>query len=742
VKKVLKRFLKWGIVIGLLVGLAIGGAGLFILNKYYKEIPDIEELIEGYAPSMPTTVYDRNENVIDILFTESRDVVKLKDVPDIAKEAFFAIEDKKFREHHGIHPKRVIGAIYANYKAGKTVQGASSITQQLAKNSFLTNERTMARKIKEAIITLEIERRYTKDEILEKYLNEINFGSGIYGIKTAAKQYFKKDVSELSLPEAAMLAGIPNRPERYNPRKRLNNSIERSHLILREMKKDGRITEGEYEEAKAHEFINEENLLEDFVPNENITVIYNKEKEDSVKYPDFTHIVVDYLIKDSGLVKRESREGKSEKQIEEIKRLEEIEESRVRNLIYSGGLKIHTTLDIRMQDEAKKIFDGYSLFKKRSYLNGGMVTVDPDNGHVISIVGGKDFKVGNFNRATQAKRQVGSSFKPFLYFYGILNGMETTTVIEDSFFSQGRWTPKNFGGNYYDNITLQNALDRSLNIVSIKILRKVGTKNFQDFVKEKINPNLQVPDNLTSALGSFEASPLEMATAFAIFSNGGYVVDPVFVTTVEDRNGNIIYSNEVKKEKRFDSIDTSVVTSMLSSSVIRGSSARAAVFTKDKKRIAQGGKTGTTNKNRTVWYVGITPDYVTAIYVGRDDNKQVASITGGTGAAPLWKSYYQNLINKGLYVPGEFSYLDNHLKNSELMRQYVDPKTGFLGSGGREYIVRTTGLQVEWASKYSKGGIAGVLGIGEDGFSSFGQEENVSGTTIKEDPIYDDLMNR
>ena len=740
-KKLIKKFLKWGILFGLLVGLTSGGGGLYVLNKHYKEIPDIEELIEAYAPSMPTTIYDRNNNVIDILFIESRDVVRLNELPPVVAEAFFAIEDKKFYEHHGIHTKRVIGALVANYKAGRTVQGASSITQQLAKNAFLTNERTLSRKIKEAIITLEIERRYTKDEILEKYLNEINFGSGLYGIKTAAKQYFKKDVSELSIAEAAMLAGIPNRPERYNPRRNLSTSIERSHLILREMRRDGRITEDQYEKAKNHQFINEENLPEDFIPNENTTVVYNREREDSVKYPDFTHIVVDYLLKNSGLVKRESRANKSEEQLEEIRRTEELEEEKLRNLIYSGGLKIHTTLDIRMQDEAKKTFDEYSLFKNRSYLNGGMVTIDPDNGHVISIVGGRDFKAGNFNRSTQAKRQVGSSFKPFLYFHAILNGMETTTVIEDSYFSQGNWTPRNFGGNYFDNITLQNALDRSLNIVSIKLLRRVGIKNFQEFVEE-INPSLQVPDNLTSALGSFEASPMDMATAFAIFSNGGYVVDPVFVTTVEDRNGNIIYTNEGRKEKKFDSIDTSVVTSMLSSSVIRGSSARASVLTRDKKRIAQGGKTGTTNRNRTVWYVGITPDYVTAVYVGRDDNGPVSNITGGTGAAPLWKNYYQNLIDKGLYSPGEFSYLDNHLRNSELMRQYVDPVTGFLASGGREYIVRTTGLQMEWGSKYSRGGIAGVLGISEDGYISFGEEENVSGTTITEDPIYTDLMNR
>ncbi|MGF6906868.1 transglycosylase domain-containing protein [Fusobacterium sp. PH5-44] len=740
-KKLIKKFLKWGIITVVLVTIIGGGVGIYILNKFYAELPDIEELIENYAPSMPTTVYDRNNNVIDILFTESRDVVSFKEVPDVATNAFLAIEDKKFYEHHGIHPKRVIGAIVANLKAGRTVQGASSITQQLAKNAFLTNERTLKRKILEAIITVEIERRYTKGEILEKYLNEINFGSGLNGIKTATKHYFKKDVSELTLAEAALLAGIPNSPGKYNPRRNIKNSMQRAHLVLREMKKDGRITEAQYEEALEHKFVNEKDLDENFVIVKDTTIIYDKVRESSIKYPDFTNLVVDYLINKSSLIKRENIEGKSQKEIEEIKEAEKLAENNLEKLIYSGGLKIYTTLDIKMQDEAKRTFDGYSLFKSRSYLNGGMITVNPNNGHVISIVGGKNFKSGNFNRAIQAKRQVGSSFKPFLYFFALLNGMETTTVIEDSYFSQGKWTPKNFGGNYFDNITLQNALDRSLNIVSIKLLRKTGTDKFQEFVK-KINPDINVPNNLTAALGSFEASPLQMATAFAIFSNGGYVVEPVFVTTVEDRNGNVIYTHEGKKSKTFDSIDTSVVTSMLSSSVARGSSARAAVVGRDKKRIAQGGKTGTTNRNRTVWYVGITPDYVTAIYVGRDGNEKVPNITGGTGAAPLWKNYYQNLINKGLYFPSEFSYLDNHLKNSELIKQYVDPKNGFVVSGGREYIVRATGLQLESAGKYSKGGIGGVLGIDESGFMSFGEEENIGGTTIKNDPIYEDLLNR
>ncbi|MDR1835250.1 MAG: penicillin-binding protein [Fusobacteriaceae bacterium] len=695
----------------LLSGAAVAGAGVFfLLDRYYKELPDIAELIENYTPSLPSMIYDRKGELIDTLYVETRDVIRIHEVPELTKNAFLSIEDKSFYAHHGVHIKRNIGAVVANMRAGRTVQGASSITQQLAKNAFLTQEKTMDRKIKEAIITFEIERRYTKEEIFEKYLNEVNFGSGLYGIKTASRQYFKKEVPELDIAESALLAAIPNRPERYNPRRHLDEAVKRARLIVQEMYADGRISAAQRDEALSREFINEDSLPAELVDPRWVTTVYNKEGGNSINYPDFTNMVTDFLT----TIFPEQ-------------------------LVMSGGLKIRTTMDRQFQELAKASFDSYSLFKQRPYLNGGMVTIDPNTGYVISMVGGRNFQSGNFNRATMARRQVGSSFKPFLYFTAILNGYETTTVIEDSFFSQGKWTPKNFGGNYSDNITLQNALDRSLNVVSIKILKQLGIETFQNLVK-KVNPQIRIPGDLTGALGSFEATPLQMAIAYSIFSNGGYVVKPVSVLSVEDRNGNILYQQDIHKEKTFDSIDTSVVTSMLVSSVRRGSSARAAVTTKEGKTIAQGGKTGTTNENRTVWYVGITPEYITAIYVGRDDNKPVPGITGGTGSAPLWNAYYKKIIDSGLYLPGEFVYLDNHLKNGELYMQNIDPVNGFASGGGRPYVVRSQGIQVEKEGKYS-GGIAGVLGIAIQGGLAFGEVEGQE-NTAKSDNLVDDILRR
>ena len=476
-------YLKIFLVVIFLGGVITSGAVFSLVYKYYKELPDISTLIEDYSPSIPTTVYDRKGRVIDVISREKRETAKFREIPQNLKNAFLAIEDKQFYSHHGIHYKRLLGAVVANVKSGAAVQGASSFTQQLARNAFLSHEKSIARKIKEALITFEIERKYTKDEIFEKYLNEIYFGAGAYGVKTAAEQFYKKDISQINLAEAALLAGIPNRPETYNPSKKLNNSLKRMRLILSEMYKDGMITKDEYDKAIAHKFYNEDNLPKDFVLDEDTTIVYNKRSEVEYNVPDFSGLVENIL-------------------------LENFDE----DLIYTGGLKVYTTLDLDMQKIAKETFENYSFFKKegREGLQGGMVTVDPNNGHVISIVAGKDFKAGGFNRATMAKRQLGSSFKPFLYFTALQNGYELNSVIEDRYLQYGKWIPKNYGNRYNKNLTLLTALDRSVNTVSIQLLDKVGISTVKRNVA-KLDADLKIPDDLTASLGSFENTPLQHA---------------------------------------------------------------------------------------------------------------------------------------------------------------------------------------------------------------------------------------
>ena len=473
-------YLKVFIAVIFLGGVIASGAVFGVVYKYYKELPDISTLIEDYSPSIPTTVYDRKGRVIDVISREKRETAKFREIPQNLKNAILAIEDKKFYFHHGILGNRLLGAIVANIKSGSAVQGASSFTQQLARNAFLSHEKSIARKIKEALITFEIERKYTKDEIFEKYLNEIYFGAGAYGVKTAAEQFYRKDISQINLAEAALLAGIPNRPETYNPSKKLNNSLKRMRLILSEMYKDKMITKDEYDRALAHKFYNENNLPKDFILDEETTVIYNKRSEVEYNVPDFSGLVENILL-----------ENFSE------------------DLIYTGGLKVYTTLDLDMQKIAKESFENYAFFQKdgREKLQGGMVTVDPNNGHIISIVAGKKFKDGDFNRATMARRQLGSSFKPFLYFTALQNGYELNSVIEDRYLQYGNWIPKNYGNRYNKNLTLLTALDRSVNTVSIQLLDKVGINVVQKNM-QKLDPNLKIPDNLTASLGSFEKAQL------------------------------------------------------------------------------------------------------------------------------------------------------------------------------------------------------------------------------------------
>ena len=701
----------------------VGTLGVFaIIIKYRLELPNIQSMVEDYKPQMATTIYDKNNNVVDVLEAESRDAVKLEDVSPYVKEAFLAIEDKKFYSHHGLHFKGIIRAVLTNFLKGKATQGGSSITQQLAKNAFLTPERTFARKVKEAILTYQIERTYTKDEILERYLNEIYFGSGSYGIKNAADQYFRKDPKDLNIAEAALLAGIPNRPTKYDPNRSLDNALHRQQIILKEMFEDGRITKEEYEEALAYKFEleNEENVKN--VP-KNTSIIYNRRPKKAYNNPELTTIVENYLA--------------------EIYDDEQI---------YSSGLKIYTTIDLDYQKVARDTFNAYPYFKNKE-INGAMVTLDPFTGGIVSIVGGKNFKAGNFDRATMARRQLGSSFKPFVYLKALEEGYEPYSVVVNDFVAYGKWAPKNFDGRYTFNSTLVNSLNLSLNIPAVKLMDAVTVDAFKEEMTDKIKLSSEVQD-LTAALGSVDSTPVNTAANFSIFVNGGYIVKPNIIREIRDNQDILIYVADIEKVKAFDSVDVSVITAMLKSVVSNGTATKARVVDKSGRPIQQGGKTGTTSEHRTASFVGITPEYVTVCYIGRDDNKPMyGKMTGGSAVAPMWARYYQTLINKGLYTPGKFEFLENYLETGDLVKQNIDIYTGLLdGPNSKEMVIRKGRLQVESAAKY-KNGIASLFGLeasagggvyvesssdgmiidsasGEGGSSEGGSSENSGGNNV------------
>ena len=688
-KKILILLLK---IIGALF--IVGVIGVFaIIIKYRLELPNMQSMVEDYKPQMATTIYDKNNKVVDTLSVEAREVVKLEDVSPYIKDAFLSIEDKQFYSHHGLNFKGIARAVITTFLKGRATQGGSSITQQLAKNAFLTPEKTFSRKVKEAILTYQIERTYTKDEILERYLNEIYYGSGSYGIKNAAEQYFKKDVKDLNIAESALLAGIPNRPTKYDPNRNLENALHRQRIILKEMYDDGKITKEQYDEALAYKFEleNEDNVKN--VP-VNTSIIYNKRTKNTYKNPELTTIVEDYLA-----------EIYDEEQI------------------YTSGLKIYTTIDLDYQKVAKETFNSYPYFKNKE-INGAMITLDPFTGGIVSIVGGKNFKAGNFDRATMARRQLGSSFKPFVYLEALENGFETYSVVVNDFVAFGKWAPKNFDGRYSYNSTLVNSLNLSLNVPAVKLLDAITVDKFKEGIGDNIKLTSEVKD-LTAALGSVDSTPVNVAANFSIFVNGGYIVKPNIIREIRDNQDILIYVADIEKTKVFDSVDVSAITAMLKTVVSNGTASRARVVDKNGRPIQQGGKTGTTNEHRTAWFVGITPEYVTVCYIGRDDNKPMyGKMTGGSAVAPMWAKYYQALINKGLYTPGKFEFLENYLETGDLVKQNIDIYSGLLdGPNSKEFTVRKGRLQVESAAKY-KNGIASVFGL--DGNVSNGAGIDVS----------------
>ncbi|WP_319370891.1 PBP1A family penicillin-binding protein [uncultured Ilyobacter sp.] len=641
--------------------LAGGGAalafalGLILLFSAYKSLPDIEGLVKSYKESTPTIIYDSKGNQVDLITKRRGEPIHISKIPKNMKNAVIAIEDKRFYSHHGFDARRLGKAVLVNLSRGRAAQGGSTITQQLAKNAFLNNEKTLLRKVKEALITLEIEKRYEKDEILEKYLNEIYFGSGSYGIKEASRAIFDKDVSALNLSEVALLAGVPNRPSKYDPRKNLDKAIERGQLVLKLMLKQKFITELEYERAMNHKFVYEKDL-KSHGKSKYISVILDKRSKRYFKSPEFTDIVEAELV-------------------------EMFDEKTV----YEGGLKVYTGLDLEMQKIALETFNNYKPFVNDSKLQGALVTIDTETGYVKSIVGGKNFRSGNFNRAIMAKRQPGSAFKPFVYYTALEKGIPMNALRNDSVEKYGNWQPKNYTNTSSGEMTILQAMENSVNTIAVKLLKEVGISNVINNFK-KTGVSIEIPRDLSIALGTMSITPIELATSYAPFSNGGYSVQPIFITKITDKKDNVLYEQPVVKKQALDNENISLITHMLKDVVTYGSGSRARVRTLNGESVDQGGKTGTTNDYKSAWFAGVTPEYATTIYIGYDDNTSMPSnASGGSIAAPLWGEYYQTMINRGVYSPGEFEFIKTNLRNKNLVSRTIDLRSGELGSPSREY---------------------------------------------------------
>lgn len=570
-------------------------------------------------PSMTSTVYDRSGKLFTRLHAEeNRLPVDLKKVPRHLQEAFIATEDVRFRQHYGVDPKAIARAAW-RILTHQSFEGGSTITQQLVKNAFLTPERTLTRKVQEALLALQVERRFTKDQILAMYLNEIYFGNGAYGVQAASRTYFGKDVSELTLAEGALLAGLTKNPTRYSPFDNLPAAKERQAVVLDNMVRAGFITAAEAEAARS-------------AP---LKIAQPKSNQQPAPY------FIDYVI--SYLVDTLSPQLGSEKAVYDA--------------IYRGGLQIYTTIDPEMQKAAEKALaarlpagekDANGILQPQ----GALVAVDPGSGEVRALVGGRDYASTKFNRAVQALRQPGSSFKPFVYTTALAQGWSPGSVLDDApMMYKGKIWPDNYNHKYRGLTTLRVGIANSINVMAVKLMQQVGVDQVVA-TAEKMGITTLVksgPRNdrqLALALGGMTngASPLEMASAYAVLANGGLRVEPHPVTLVKDVNGNILWQAQVSRSQVLSPQVSYLMTDMLKGVITHGTGSSAAIGR------PAAGKTGTTSENNDVWFVGYTPDLSAAVWIGSDAKPQgqrtyLSRYGIGSGLpARIWGSFMQSAL--------------------------------------------------------------------------------------------------
>ncbi len=568
-------------------------AAVGIVAAARQALPDASLL---YAPpSQATRIYAANGELIASLYHENRAYVRLSAIPRVLQQAVIAIEDERFYAHLGVDPVGIGRALWVNLTRNRILEGGSTITQQLARTLFLTPERTLARKLREILLALEIERHLTKDEILERYLNQVYFGNGAYGVEMAARVYFDKGVGELTLPEAALLAGLIQAPSRYDPFQNFPAAKRRQEQVLRKMAELGFLTPQQAEAAlRAPLRLRRTPINAGLV---------------GIRAPYFVSYLLPFLVRRYG-------------------------EERV----YRGGLRVYTTLDVRLQELAQRVVRlGVAEARRLRVTQGALVAIDPRTGHIKAMVGGVDFRQSQFNRAWQARRQPGSAFKPFIYVTALERGFSPEHILLDEPIRYripgfGTWEPKNYDRKFRGPISLRQALEHSRNIPAVRLLAELGP---QAVIETAHRMGIQSPlaPNLSLALGTSEVTVLEMASAYGTLAAGGIYTQPVAVTRVTDPSGRVL--DEFSPERRI-ALRPEVayaMTDLLRGVILRGTG-RAA----DIGRPAAG-KTGTTDDYRNAWFVGYTPQLLVAVWVGNDDNTPMRGVVGGNVPARLWAQF-------------------------------------------------------------------------------------------------------
>ena len=592
-RKKTKRVIIDNPVLKFIAGLCVFGlgvvlAGMIALKLYLMSLPPIKNL-NTLKPNIVTTFCASDGEVIKTFAAYTYSNVELKEVPETLVKAVIATEDKNFYKHPGYDMMGLARSTVANILAGHVVQGASTITQQLSRILFLSNEKTFTRKIKELQVAAQIEKTISKDKILEMYLNNVYLGSGAYGVKGAAKIYFNKNLNQLSLPEMALIAGLPQAPSVYSPYNNKDLARKRRNQVLLRMYKMKYIDKETYENAKKAPIVLS-----------SMPLMYATNKA-----PYFC----DYVVK-------------------EMHKLGFTEDE-----IVNGGYKVITTLDYKAQVKANEaiLANLKSWGLTRDKNQAAVFSFSPIDGRILVYAGGKDYSKSQYDRVSQSARPSGSAFKPFIYTAAIEKGYSPNDMIDDLPFKAGDWTPKNYGNKYRGPIPLYTALMVSSNVCTARLMDAIGVRPVIQLARV-MGITTPIPYDYTISLGSNSVKLFEMTRAYGIFANGGYKVEPFAIERIESSRGTILYEAKKARTSKVLNLNTAATMTAIMKTVITSGTGRAASIGKP-----AAGKTGTTDDSRDAWFIGFTPDVVTGVWVGNDDNSQMGAITGGTIPARIWR---------------------------------------------------------------------------------------------------------
>jgi penicillin-binding protein 1A len=576
--------------LGFTLGLWGFGALVIVLAWCAWGLPNVNQ-IKPFEVQHSITILAADGTLIARYGGMKGDSVSVSQLPPYVSAAVLSIEDRRFYDHFGIDPLGLARAIYTNLKARRWVQGGSTITQQLAKNLFLTPDKTLRRKIQEAMLALWIEHKFSKEEILSAYLNRVYFGAGAYGIDAASKAYFGKPATDITLWESAVLAGLLKAPSRYSPSSNPKLARDRAKTVIAKMEEAGYIDKGmkqqELEEARIH--------------------LAGAAAGDLNRYfADWVTEQIDSYVTDAG-----------------------------RDLV------VRTTfvpqLQLLAESREKELFKQLKPEQKISQV--ALVTMAPD-GAVLAMIGGVDYEASQFNRATQAQRQPGSAFKPFVYMAALEAGYGPENQLIDAPITWGSYRPHNYDDKYFGEVTLTEALARSLNTATVRLLQDVGVAALLD-VTQRFNFSHPFAAELATGLGADETTLLEMTNAYAMIANGGYSVWPYAVLSIKDSEGNVLYEREeVVHAQMFSRRDIAKLDSMLVQVVAQGTGQAAQL-----SRGHVAGKTGTSQNYRDAWFIGYTNRLITGVWMGNDDDSAMEKVSGGKYPARLWHDYMEQAIN-------------------------------------------------------------------------------------------------